>query len=471
METNQETQASQKDKSKIGLYASLGVLIGFSLILLAVSLFQGKHLLAEIAIVLLGAMVTVVITYSLLKSQSAEQEKLQRASEELILDREKNVEVYKEKLSIYKKYFESLCDILEKRKISDEQQIQLQFQIASIALHTPYDKIEKITASLNKMLECIKIQNNKVQDDMDFMKALLGIVGIFKTELYSSDSGATNQDHIGNIIANLEKAFKGTDTDDAPIIINNTECSTMATGGLLEELKIAEKYRKEPCWSEGRWCCSKLFSDGLQWRNKERKGIVEIGFYQGHYYMQANYPNATEFAKTMKWKYGGRRSYGQWWKHLEEFNHIKEGEFLQNLKKDEALQQAVTEWCGKLMGHLEAYEQMDTHRQAVEKMCQPQEGVFYYFIWNFEVLCCQFEDVTCKEPFIDMKWVGDKVELSIGNRTEDVEQLAKVLAKDKTAFTDCRYELKIDASELKKTLPEYIQQIKSVIEKSKEKIK
>ena len=105
MEANQETQpCKKKDMAKIGLYTSLGVLIGFSLILLAVSLFQGKSLLAEIATVLLGAMVTVVITYSLLKSQTAEQEKLQRASEELILDREnikKNLVYIKNILSHY----------------------------------------------------------------------------------------------------------------------------------------------------------------------------------------------------------------------------------------------------------------------------------------------------------------------------------------------------------------------------------
>ena len=470
MEANQETQpCKKKDMAKIGLYTSLGVLIGFSLILLAVSLFQGKSLLAEIATVLLGAMVTVVITYSLLKSQTAEQEKLQRASEELILDREKNTKVYKEKLSIYKKYFESLCDILEKRKISDEQQIQLQFQIASIALHTPYDKIEKITASLNKMLECIKIQNNKIQGDMDFMRALLGIVGTFKTELYSSNLGATNQDYIEHIIANLEKAFKGTDTDDAPAIVNNAECSTRAMGGLFEELKISEKYRKEPCWSEGRWCCSKLFSDGLQWRDKEGKGIVEIGFYQGHYYMQANYPNATEFAKTMKWRYGGRRSYGQWWKHLDAFYDIKQGEFLKVFAEDEDLQKTVTLECCKLMGDLEAYDKMETHRQKVEAFNPSQEGVFYYFIWEFEILCCQFDDETYLRPFIDMQWDGNKVNISIGNRSDDANKLNEVLGdkKGKAQFNaeNNRYELQIDASELEPTLKKYCEQIESVIKK------
>lgn len=470
MTTNQNGNANSRatDRSRMGLYASLGVLIGFSLILLAVSLFQGRSLLVEIATVLLGAMVTVVITYSLLKSQTAEQEKLQRASEELILDREKNTKVYEEKLSIYKEYLNSLCEILEKHKVSEEQQIKIQFQVAAIALHTPYDKIEKISALLVDILKFMKRQETQGQDDTGLLKALLRIVGTFKTELYLKSDLNETENVISKIVNNLQGALRVADTDGGPAA-DNSDCSGKIKEGLLDELKVEPQYRNKRCWQQGPdWSYCKLFSDGLKWTNKSGQS-VEIGFYQGHYYIQANYPNATEFAKTMKWRYGGRRSYGQWWKHLEAFYDIKQGEFLKVFAENEVLQKTVTLECCKLMGDLEAYDRMETHRQEVEAFNPSQEGVFYYFIWEFEILCCQFDDETYLRPFIDMQWDGNKVNISIGNRSDDANKLNEVLGdkKCKAQFNaeNKRYEVKIDEKELSGTLKMYCEQIKSVIEK------
>lgn len=441
--------------------ALLGVIIIAFLITLVLvaatftELYVGREIPFQIVAAFISVAMMGVVTWVLLNGQS-------RAEEE----KDKSVKVFQEKLKVYKKYFEELCKVLETRKISDEQQIKLQFQIALIAMHTPYDKIEKISASLEKMLQCIKGQKGQGQGDMVFMEDLLGIVGTFKSELYSSDSSVTDQNDIERIIANLKESFKDTDTDGGPAS-DNADCTGEIKEGLLDELKVEPQYRNKRCWQQGPdWSYCKLFSDGLKWTNKHGQS-VEIGFYQGHYYIQANYPNATEFAKTMKWRYGGRRSYGQWWKHLEAVYDIKQGKFLEEFSRNGALQKIVTEECCKLMADLESYGKMDEHRRDVEKSNPRQDGVFYYFIWEFEILCCQFESEVYRNPFIDMQWDGNKVNISIGNRSDDIEKLKDVLGdlKANATLNGSRYELKIDESELKEMLPMYSRQIHSVIEK------
>lgn len=334
--------------------ALLGVIIIAFLITLVLvaatftELYVGREIPFQIVAAFISVAMMGVVTWVLLRGQHRVEE-----------EKEKSVKIFQEKLKVYKKYFEELCKVLETRKITDEQQIKLQFQLALIAMHTPYDKIKKISDSLNKMLQCIKGQNGQGQDDVAFMEALLRIVGTFKTELYSTlDTSKTdNDEYIKKIVDSLKGAFSGTDTDGGPDkTIDNVTCSTETKDNLIDELKVAPEYRNDSCWQQGPdWYYCKLFGDGIKWTNSNGQ-IVEIGFYKEHYYIQAHYPNETDFAKAMKLKYGGYRSYGQWWKHLDAFYDIPQGKFLTVFADDINLQKIVTEECHKLMKALEDYK-------------------------------------------------------------------------------------------------------------------
>lgn len=84
---------------------------------------------------------------------------------------------------------------------------------------------------------------------------------------------------------------------------------------------------------------------------------VDFGFYEEHYYMEARYEDDKDFSIQMKRKYGGRRTYGMWWKHLDDpYYELKEGVFMRTLESNYALQMYVDYWVNALMQELLSYQ-------------------------------------------------------------------------------------------------------------------
>lgn len=455
-----------------------------ALILLTLGLIvwtEGAALPTHIIAALLGCVVTAIITWLLLGRQSKMQVKMQEDLSNIDLTREKKTRIYDEKIQVYQRYLESLREVVMARRISDEQKILLQFQIAEIAMHTPYGQVELVADGIQAIVKGLDQRKNQSQDEVELLRSLFDIVGCFKQELYAESDGVRpneNTDerkHVEAIIRAFREAFATSDTDGGclPVAeVKDHEASATdgcATAGLLDDLKVDETQRQRPCWqgkADG-WQCCKVNQDGLKWVKQDFPGIVDVGFYEGHYYIQANYPDETDFSTPMKREYGGRRSYGAWWRHLDEpYYNIKEGEFLDCFRQDAALQGYITDWCCKLIDHLERYHKVEEQKEKISRWCPTDGSLFYYFIWYWDLLCCQFNSEAYGRPFIDMQWQENKVTLSIGNRLDDKEKLEAVLGRMFDGFNEktTRCEFEVDAKEeFEEKLKAYIDQISSVV--------
>jgi len=129
----------------------------------------GSQILAALA----GAVVAAIITLFLLQGQMASEEK-----------KEKNSKIFEEKLRIYQDFMRELCDVVKDQKIDEEEEIRLQFQIASIAVHTNSQNILEISRQLISIIRDIKKEDKNKKEMLD---QLFAISDVFFKELYNKD--------------------------------------------------------------------------------------------------------------------------------------------------------------------------------------------------------------------------------------------------------------------------------------------
>ena len=84
-------------------------------------LFSIKDLWYESYAAIIGVVLTAIITFFLFKGQTSSEVK-----------REKEAKVYEEKLKIYKEFLNYLCDIIQDRKITEEEKVKLKFRPVQI---------------------------------------------------------------------------------------------------------------------------------------------------------------------------------------------------------------------------------------------------------------------------------------------------------------------------------------------------
>ena len=146
----------------------------FVFLLVATDLFSQKDLWFQSSCVIIGTIVTAVITLLLLNGQSDKEE-----------EKERNAKVFEEKLAIYKEFLNTLCNIVKDVQITDEEYIELQFQVAQIAMHTDKKHIDEISNYLAGIIEPIK-NKNLSEDKSPIIENLFFIQEQFRQVLYNS---------------------------------------------------------------------------------------------------------------------------------------------------------------------------------------------------------------------------------------------------------------------------------------------
>ena len=165
-------------------------------ILAAVSgAWPGKDISAQFFSAMAGALVAAIITLFLLKGQTSVE-----------ADRQKDSKVFEERLSIYKEFLHKLCDVVKDQKITPEEEIELQFQVSCIAMHTSSESIKNISVQVKDIIE--RIKNNDTNKKL-MLEELFKISDSFNKELYGDkiikDKDADNEeDSRRDTIANFE---------------------------------------------------------------------------------------------------------------------------------------------------------------------------------------------------------------------------------------------------------------------------
>ena len=136
--------------------------------------WPGSDVSAQILSALAGAVVTAMITLFLLLGQTANEEK-----------RDKNAKIFEEKLRIYNEFLQKLCSVVSDMSIDKKEEIELEFQVAQIAMHTSAESINKISEQVSTIIRGIKNGENK---NGEMLTELFEIADTFYEELYGAEN-------------------------------------------------------------------------------------------------------------------------------------------------------------------------------------------------------------------------------------------------------------------------------------------
>ena len=177
--------------------------------------FNGFEPYQQLIAAMLSVAATGVITALLLFFQRKQQEQLNREQREFQLtqtldqrkfdaeQKEKEKErlletkVFEEKLRIYQEFLKKLCDVVKDMDITPQEEIELQFQVSYIAMHTKSDSIKIISEQVRKIVVAIK---NKEKDSNNMLSQLFVISDTLYKELYDMDNSIDEEDRSKTIV-------------------------------------------------------------------------------------------------------------------------------------------------------------------------------------------------------------------------------------------------------------------------------
>lgn len=134
--------------------------------------WPGSDVSAQILSALAGAVVTAMITLFLLLGQTANEEK-----------KDRNAKIFEEKLRIYNGFLQKLCSVVRDMKIERYEEIELEFQVAQIAMHTSSQSIKAISEQVRDII--VRIKKKEAQQE-EMLSELFEIADTFYLELYNT---------------------------------------------------------------------------------------------------------------------------------------------------------------------------------------------------------------------------------------------------------------------------------------------
>ena len=199
----------------IGLTVIFLVFVAIILSASIMGVFNGFEPYQQLIAAMLSVAATGVITALLLFFQRKQQEQLNREQREFQLtqtldqrkfdaeqkEKEKvrllETKVFEEKLRIYQEFLKKLCDVVKDMDITPQEEIELQFQVSYIAMHTKSDSIKIISEQVRKIVVAIK---NKEKDSNNMLSQLFVISDTLYKELYDMENSIDEEDRSKTIV-------------------------------------------------------------------------------------------------------------------------------------------------------------------------------------------------------------------------------------------------------------------------------
>lgn len=238
---------------KMSLTYGLAIIfILFLAIILSASfmgVFNGYEPYQQLTAAMLSVAATGVITAMLLYFQRRQQEQLnqeQRVFETEQKDKEKErlleTKIFEERLRIYQEFLRKLCDVVKDQKITHEEEIELQFQVSYIAMHTKSDSIKIISDNVKKIILGIK---KKESEANNMLGRLFDIADVFHNELYEDDNLGVSEADRKETILNFKSILIGNGVDEIKDYEDEEKQLTIQTlegkikaGGKLKETEF-----------------------------------------------------------------------------------------------------------------------------------------------------------------------------------------------------------------------------------------
>ena len=219
MESNSNNRG---DGLTVGLTSIFVLFLGIILSATFMGVFNGYEPYKQLTAAMLSVAATGVITALLLHFQRKQQEELNERQRDFQKQQEKDQEVFQvellsnqqnfeaeqrkkekerlketkvfeERLRIYQEFLKKLCDVVKDQKIKPEEEIELQFQVAYITMHTSANAINTISQQVRDIVVRIK---NQDKDRRLLLNQLFDIADTFREELYINNEVETKTEVI-----------------------------------------------------------------------------------------------------------------------------------------------------------------------------------------------------------------------------------------------------------------------------------
>lgn len=420
------------------------------------NVFTDMELPSRIMAAILGVVITATITQLLLKGQTKKEVGLKRDSK-----------IFEEKLRIYQNFLNVLYQAVKDGELSDSEKLELQFQTSLVAMHCDPENINTVSEAVKGVIDrtCNKSKSGKEDDkkekinDAELLKSLFEVVGAFKKDLYNKDVKWFDNDDkeekklstkaiAGKFSEAFSNANEGSDTPAAPQRLSlelggvsnqllqsiSTSLSLRASNQINNsQVKVEDIWKKATAeWKSKGWKIDGPVENDGDWlriTDRNNPGVISMGFYKGHYYIQAEYGDDVDFSKKMKGAKGGSRQKGAWWKYLPEpYFALSKGELKDVFDTDVKLQEYLINSINYLQDVILKYNRTIQWKNVLDKNI-PDNWAFS--VWNWECLVCQSEIEGEDRPYILIVPVqdGDKIvaEFRLGNRAENESALEDTL--------------------------------------------
>lgn len=180
-------------------------------------------------------------------------------------------------------------------------------------------------------------------------------------------------------------------------------------------------------WQDKGWIVKSMESEDcpLQITRKDGNlGMIDMGFYDNHYYIQARYEGDWNFSKCLKWDNGGRRQREMWWEYPTLSMEVPKGGFIDKFKSSPELQQQIIKRVKYLQDII-----LKTHRTHLWMQAVGEPKNWNLFTWYWTTLACESQSEEEGKIYMDTLPVDgkDAVAIQLGNRANSVEQLKDTL--------------------------------------------
>lgn len=403
------------------------------------------------------------------------QEQQDKKTEQWRIDHDRSNTVFCEKLKIYKNFLDTLYGAVKDEELTDKEKIELQYQTSLVAMHCEPENILKLSEAVKKVITMMcKPDRQRSSNNNVLLETLFDVVEALRKDLYAKDDIKTFSDDVrrrtidnfnvaysnakeGNTDVNDNKQHLSVDLNvlsDISCILKSGNIESMAEVKPIESGLSSEKQKAYNTsewnfavkdWQSQGWEVKALESEDcplLITRNDGNPGMIDMGFYDNHYYIQARYEGDWNFSKCLKWDNGGRRQREMWWEYPPLAMDVPRGSFISRFKSSPELQQYIIKRVDYLMGVLQKEHRTIQWMNAVD-----ERKDWNLFTWYWSTLACEYQNDEEGKVYMDtMPDENDKskVIVQLGNRANNVEMLKKTLERigcpekiDKIEKADC----------------------------------
>ena len=393
----------------------------------AIIVFTYQDFPARLMAAILGVVITATITVVLLDGQSKKEQTAKR-----------NSKVFEEKLKIYQDFLTTLYDVVKDRKLTEDEKLQLEFKTSLVAMHCKPQNLDSVSAAVRKVISSFCPSDEKKQNsqgNIPLLKSLLDVVEALKIDLYNIDTEKDGKKDDNDLDKMLFSSAIKTNT------INNFQKAYVETADKEETESLDTWSQAIKKWQSKGWTVKALESEDdplLITRNDGNPGRIKMGFYNGHYYLQAGYEGDGNFSKCLKWDNGGRRLYDLWYEFPALSMDVPQGGFIDKFKSSSELQQYIIKKLNYLMEVIKK-----EHRTIQWMKAVGEHKDWQIFTWYWSTLACEWQNDEEGKVYMDTMpddKDSSKVIVKLGNRANNVEMLKRTLERighaDKTNAID-----------------------------------